>query len=241
MKDLTFNTTMSSREIASITGKEVKHVHELIKKIINIQGIDGRNFDHEEYQVVKDERGYTYEYLLNQRLSYFFTAQLNNKFLLTVIDRWMELEKANAERIKDNAEWTAIRNKGKVDRRIETDQIQLFISYAIGQGGSIKGCKMYYCNITTMCNKAMFKLEGKSKNWRDEMSQKQLTFISAIDQVVQTSLEAQMNEQIHYKRIYQNLKQRVLDVANAIGVTPLLSSEVKALLLEKGETSKRLT
>jgi hypothetical protein len=153
----------------------------------------------------------------------------------------MELEKANAERIKDNAEWTAIRNKGKVDRRIETDQIQLFISYAIGQGGSIKGCKMYYSNITTMCNKTMFKLEGKSKNWRDDMSQKQLTFISAIDQVVQTSLEAQMNEQIHYNRIYQNLKQRVLDVANAIGVTPLLSSEAKALLLEKDETSKRLT
>lgn len=48
--------TMSSREIAELTGKEHKHIIRDIRTIIE-QLKDGPNLDHEEFQSLTDNRG----------------------------------------------------------------------------------------------------------------------------------------------------------------------------------------
>ncbi|QOQ37670.1 anti-repressor Ant [Klebsiella phage MEW1] len=48
--------TMSSREIAELTGKEHKHIIRDIRTIIE-QLKDGPNLDHEEFQSLTDDRG----------------------------------------------------------------------------------------------------------------------------------------------------------------------------------------
>jgi len=55
-----------------------------------------------------------------------------------------------------NEQWIEQRQSGKQSRRIETDVIKEFINYAKSQGGSDKGCDMYYSNISKMENKHLF-------------------------------------------------------------------------------------
>ena len=69
---LTTEITMTSTEIAALTGKEKKHIHEAIKTQI-LQGLydlqDGRELDHEQIQgliIEFDERGYWKQVHLNR-------------------------------------------------------------------------------------------------------------------------------------------------------------------------------
>ena len=82
---------MSSKEIAELTGKELKHVHRDIKEMLT--KLDGPDLDHEQYQEVKDTRGYTSEFLLDHDLTILLVTGYDINARMTVIRRWKELEK----------------------------------------------------------------------------------------------------------------------------------------------------
>ncbi|EBJ5824667.1 Rha family transcriptional regulator [Salmonella enterica] len=83
--------TMSSREIAELTGKEHKHVLRDIRAIIE-QLKDGPKLDHEEFQSLTDARGYTSEYLLTKNQTLLLMTGYSVPLRRRLINRWQELE-----------------------------------------------------------------------------------------------------------------------------------------------------
>jgi phage regulator Rha-like protein len=80
--------SMSSREIADMTGKRHDNVMQVIASLINAQvltpEIKGSTFKH---------RGNEYnQWLLNKRDSLVLVARLSPEFTAIIVDRWQELE-----------------------------------------------------------------------------------------------------------------------------------------------------
>lgn len=84
--------TMSSREIAELTGKRHDHVIRDIEKMLNGLELDGPNFGG-VYIDAKGERRKCYN--LNKELTYTLMAGYNVKLRNAIIKRWMELEEAS--------------------------------------------------------------------------------------------------------------------------------------------------
>lgn len=81
--------TMSSREIAQLTSKELSHVHRDIRAMIESLKDDPVLDDVKEE---KDARGYTVAFHLNKDLTLTLVAGYNVKLRLAIIKRWQELE-----------------------------------------------------------------------------------------------------------------------------------------------------
>lgn len=81
--------TMSSREIAELTGKDIAHVHRDIRSMLE-QLRDDPELDHVRED--KDARGYTACFHLTKNLSMTLVAGYNVKLRKAIIDRWQELE-----------------------------------------------------------------------------------------------------------------------------------------------------
>ncbi len=133
----------------------------------------------------------------------------------------MKKELARIASNQTNEQWLEQRSTGKIARRIETHVIQDFISYAKEQGGSDKGCDMYYSNISKMENKALFIIERKYPNLRDVLGVTDLSTIQKADIIVSRALRDGMNDKKMYKDIYKMAKERVEMFADLIGKTPL--------------------
>jgi len=116
-----------------------------------------------------------------------------------------------------NQQWIETRNRGKIDRKVETDSIKLFIDYAKEQGGSVKGCDMYYSNISKMENKALFIIEQKYKNLRDVLGLVDLLTVQQADRIVAKALQDGMDNKLNYKDIYKLAKERVTMFADIRG------------------------
>ena len=81
--------TMSSREIAELTGKQHAHVIRDIRAMTDALE-DDPNLDH--VRETKDPRGYTAEISLPKDLTLTLVAGYNVKLRKRIIDRWLELE-----------------------------------------------------------------------------------------------------------------------------------------------------
>lgn len=86
------NPTMSSREIAELTGKNHKEVTRDIENVLSQAEIDARRFAH-TYQ---DSQNRTQrEYRLPKRECDLVVSGYSVKYRLAIIDRWQELESNN--------------------------------------------------------------------------------------------------------------------------------------------------
>ena len=83
--------TMSSREIATLCEKEHKNVIRDIRNMLD--SLDGSLLNHEYYQILRDERGYTSEILLNENLSINLVTGYNATLRLRIVRHWQELRK----------------------------------------------------------------------------------------------------------------------------------------------------
>lgn len=88
--------TMSSIEIAELTGKEHKNVLRDIRNLLN-QGVNQLNFEPVEYKDAKGEMRIRYE--LTRKGSLILASGYNALLREKIIDRWEELETGNAEPI----------------------------------------------------------------------------------------------------------------------------------------------
>jgi len=130
---------------------------------------------------------------------------------------------------QNNEQWKAIRQSGKIDRRIETDSIKEFIDYATKQGSS--SAKRYYANLSKMENKALFLVEHKYKNLRDVLGEVDLLTVQQADRIVSKALKDGMNDKLDYHDIYKLCKKRIEMFAELRGKSALnyLSCDTKEL------------
>jgi phage regulator Rha-like protein len=82
--------TMSSKEIADLTGKDHSHVLRDIRSMI--EQLQNPNLDSREYQVVLAANGMTAEILLNKDMSVCLVSGYNVQLRMAIIKRWTELE-----------------------------------------------------------------------------------------------------------------------------------------------------
>lgn len=85
--------TMSSREIAELTGKDLSHVNRDIRAMLDAL-IDDPELDHVRED--KDARGYTTAFHLGRELTYTLMAGYSVQLRRKVIARWQELEAKQA-------------------------------------------------------------------------------------------------------------------------------------------------
>lgn len=90
--------TMSSREIADMTSKDHSNVLRDIRSMLD--QLDDSNLNHEQYQVILDQRGYTSEILLNKDLSICLVSGYNVQLRMMIIKRWNELEAQVLEMVR---------------------------------------------------------------------------------------------------------------------------------------------
>jgi len=173
-------------------------------------------------------------YELNELQATFLITLMKNSeivvnFKETLIKEFfkMRLELSRIASNQSNAQWLEQRNSGKIARRIETDVIQKFIDYAKRQGGSEKGCDMYYSNLSTMENKALFIVERKYPNLRNVLGITDLSTIQNADHIVSKALSDGMIDSLHYKEIYKLAKERVEMFAELRGKSVISNLLVK--------------
>ena len=82
--------TMTSREIAELTGKEHKNVIRDIRTMLDELGKDGSELSHPQED--KDSRGYTSCFYLNRELTETLLTGYSASARLKVIRRWHDLE-----------------------------------------------------------------------------------------------------------------------------------------------------
>ena len=88
---------MSSKEIAELTGKRHDHVVRDVREMIS--KLDAPNLGHEQYQEVKDNRGYTSEFKLDHDLTVLLITGYDVNARMLVIRRWKELEAQQAPKL----------------------------------------------------------------------------------------------------------------------------------------------
>jgi len=95
MNALTTSMTMTSREIAELTGKELAHVHRDIRAMLDELKKDDPNLDHPHED--KDARGYTTCFHLNRELTETLLTGYSASARIKVIRRWHDLEEQAAK------------------------------------------------------------------------------------------------------------------------------------------------
>lgn len=179
------------------------------------------------------------EFLVNEPQAMFLITLLrNNEIVLSFKEKLVKefikmrrfIQKLTIQR--QNAEWIEKRTAGKIERRVETDSIKVFIEYAISQGADPKGSRHYYENISKMENKALFNLElikFEYKNFRDIVSGLGLDALKMADRIVAKALKDGMEKRMYYKDIYQLAKARVESFADSMGKIPIENPEIMAI------------
>lgn len=166
--------TMSSREIAELTGKELGHVNRDIRAML-----DSLQDDPELEHVREDQdgRGYTTAFHLGRELTYTLLAGYNVVLRRRVIARWQELEAQQAPKLPQTMA-QALRLAAEQAEQIEAQQEQLalaapkvafvdrYVAATSGEKGFREVCKLLGANEHEFSEflaraKIMYRLAGK--------------------------------------------------------------------------------
>lgn len=194
------NLKMSSREIASFTGKRHDHVMRDIEKMFAELSIHAPHF----WGTYKTSNGNEYGcFNLPKRETLILISGYSAKVRALIIDRWIELE-------KEVAQVKATRLDGKEVRKLETDAIKDLIEYAEANGS--KSASMYYSNITRMTNSVL----GIESGERDNLTVKQLDQVRIAETMVKMAISDGLEQSLPYKEIYKLCKERVSSIASVL-------------------------
>ncbi|BCX53890.1 phage regulatory protein/antirepressor Ant [Comamonas sp. Z1] len=166
--------TMSSREIADLTGKELGHVNRDIRAML-----DGLQDDPELEHVCEDQdgRGYTTAFHLGRELTYTLLAGYSVVLRRRVIARWQELEAQQSPKLPQTMA-QALRLAAEQAEQLEAQQEQLalaapkvafvdrYVAATSGEKGFREVCKLLGANEHEFSEflaraKIMYRLAGK--------------------------------------------------------------------------------
>lgn len=99
--------------------------------------------------------------------------------------------------------WQATRLESKSNRKLETDEIKIFVAYATEQGS--KNAEKYYCNLSKLANKAV----GIEADSRNGATINQLNNLILIEHIIGEVIKQEIKRNIYYKDIYKACKKRI--------------------------------
>lgn len=193
-----------SLSVAEYFHKQHKHV---LGKIENILVDDSAQFSAQCFKKshYKDASGKSnIKYLMNRDGFTFlvmgFTGKKANQWKWDYIKAFNAMESIIRE--KSTTVWLETRQRGKIARNAETDEIKRFVKYAISQGSEHAG--WYYRLFSSLADK----LSGIQPKHRDNATTQQLNNLAIFENIILEVIKAGINEEIPYKKIYQNCKER---------------------------------
>jgi phage regulator Rha-like protein len=191
MKDLVLNqVTMTSREIADLTGKRHDNVMQVISSLITAQILTP-----EIQESIFKHRGNEYkQWVLNKRDSLVLVARLSPEFTAAVVDRWQELEQ--------NLNLEQQRKADRKQARLEAPQMARALQEARARQGK-ESPSHVYSNDFDMINRIVLGLPAKKfkeaqgleaeSALRDSLSPMQIKAVLALQNLNQSFLELDMS------------------------------------------------
>lgn len=128
-----------------------------------------------------------------------FTGKEALDWKLKYINAFNKME--NIIREKQSQSWIETRTFGKLSRKAETDVLKQLVEYAKQQGS--EHADMLYMTYSKLANKTV----GVTN--RDTATAKQLMNLSVTENIILKVVEDGINQQLHYKEIYKNCKERL--------------------------------
>lgn len=138
-------------------------------------------------------------------------------------DAFYQMEQALLR--QKNLEWKGTREQGKQIRKNLTDEIKTFVDYAINQGS--KNAHRYYTTITKLQYKALRLIEKNekiSKDFRNTLDSMDLNHLLAAENVARKALLEGMEQELHYKDIFQLAKANVMQLADIMVIKPRIAA-----------------
>lgn len=156
------------------------------------------------FEATYENRGKQYPmYLMNRDgfslLVMGFTGKKALDWKLKYINAFNQME--NIIREKQSQSWIETRTFGKLSRKAETDALKQLVEYAKQQGS--EHADMLYMTYSKLANKTV----GVTN--RDTATAKQLMNLSVTENIILKVVEDGINQQLHYKEIYKNCKERL--------------------------------
>jgi len=218
-----------SRIVADRFGKKHAFIIRIINKLIN----DFKG-DLESPLILKKEDEYRgKKYIYYEMDKEFFTHLVMRfkgkeafKWQCAFVKAFFQMEQALLR--QSNLEWQGEREQGKQIRLDLTDEIKIFIDYAIANGS--QNAKNYYTTITKMQYKAIGLIEKNekiNKTFRNTLDLMDLHNLLSAEKIAQKALMDGINQKLHYKDIYQLAKQRVLKFADIVLIKEIKQIEAK--------------
>ena len=162
------------------------------------------------FEATYENRGKQYPmYLMNRDgfslLVMGFTGKKALDWKLKYINAFNQME--NIIREKQSQSWIETRTVGKLSRKAETDVLKQLVEYAKQQGS--EHADMLYMTYSKLANKTV----GVTN--RDTATAKQLMNLSVTENIILKVVDDGINQQLHYKEIYKNCKER-LSIVNQL-------------------------
>ena len=134
-----------------------------------------------------------------------FTGKKALDWKLKYINAFNQME--NYIREKQSQSWIETRAVGKLSRKSETDVLKQLVEYAKQQGS--EHADMLYMTYSKLANKTVGVAD------RDTATAKQLMNLSVTENIILKVVEEGISQQLHYKEIYKNCKDRLAIVNQA--------------------------
>lgn len=221
--------TTTSLDVAETFKKQHSHVLKTIEKLECSSGFLKLNFGLYHYSsgLRDDNRKYKAYEITRDGWTFLvmgFTGKKAAKFKEQYIKAFNAMEEVIQR--QGNLAWQELRSQGKSVRYELTDTIGGFIEYATHQGS--KRANYYYMLISKATNKALFLIEKKSpQNFRDLLSNMQLSFLQAAEYVAQNAIREGMNNEMFYKDIYVFARDKVTAFAESVGGKTPVPMQIK--------------
>lgn len=224
-KKIVTNSLLIAREYKKQHKNVIRKIEKAIERCKRFE-ISGLIFELSDYI---DERGKVQrKYLLNRdayiEVAVTFTGDRAFQLRAVFIKAFNKYEDFYKYHNNDPKRLEA-RQTGVLTRKEQTDVIKRFVEYAILQGS--KSAQLYYMNLTKMENKALFFIEQKFLNVREQLNANQLLSIGTADHVIEKALLDGMELEMHYKDIYKLAKERIKILVSVVGKTDVPQFQIE--------------
>lgn len=123
------------------------------------------------------------------------------------------------DRHKKDNEWLALRDSNKWRNKDFNEMIGEFQKYAEMSGS--QNANRYFSLFNDMVNHNLFTFPKGLKNIPDRLEAYQLSFSDSTKKIIMELIRVGIEKSIHYKEIFIQCKEKVLQIANVLGVTPV--------------------